>query len=114
MKRIKTYFLCLVLCTVYFPFIGLAQQATDKVQSRVDSLTIILATLKDDTGKVDVLNKLSFELNYSDAATAEEYALQALSMGKRLNFSKGELQAYYNLGLVYKNIGKFDLSIENC
>ena len=114
MKRIKTYILYFVLCTVCFPFIVVAQQGAHEIQSRVDSLKIILETSKNDTSKVNVLNKLSFELNYSDAALAEEYALQALSIGKELNFNKGELEAYYNLGLIYKNIGKFDLSMENC
>lgn len=114
MKTIKTHIITFVLCAVCFPFVALPQQASDKTTNKIDSLKTILVRSKEDTNKVNILNKLSYELNYSDAGSAEEYAFQALEIGGELNFQKGIIHAHNNLGIIYKNIGKFDLAKENC
>jgi len=114
LKNIRTHIVIILICFICLPFIAISQQASDKTTSKIDSLIIILETSKEDTNKVNILNQLSYKLNYSNAEKAEEYALQALAIGKKLNFNTGIVQAYYNLGVIYKNIGKFNLSIENC
>ena len=114
MKKIRVYIVIVLFSFICFPFIALSQQASDKTTSKIDSLKTILTNSKEDTNKVNILNKLSYELNYSDIGSAEEYALQALEIGEKLNFNQGIIQSHNNLGIVYKNLGKFDLALENC
>ena len=99
MKKIRIHIVIIFLVLFVFPFIAISQQASDKTKIKIDSLVRILERSKEDTNKVNILNKLSSELNYSDSKNAEKYALQALSLGEKLNFNIGIAQAYNNLGV---------------
>ena len=114
MKKIRIHIVIIFLVLFVFPFIAISQQASDKTKIKIDSLVRILERSKEDTNKVNILNKLSSELNYSDSKNAEKYAFQALSLGEKLNFNIGIAQAYNNLGGIYKNTGKYILAQQNC
>jgi two-component system sensor histidine kinase UhpB len=81
----------------------LAQQ-----DSILDSLLKRLQMVKEDTGKVNVLNELSYHLIHSTMhADAKKYAEEALFISEKSVFKNGIAEAYFNLGIFYKNKGNY-------
>ncbi|MGP8215699.1 MAG: tetratricopeptide repeat protein [Bacteroidia bacterium] len=67
----------------------------------IDSLTNILKTEKDDTGKVNNLNALSEKLwRIGKYDTSLVYANTSLELAKKLDFKNGIAFAYKNIGVV--------------
>ncbi len=64
----------------------------------IDSLKKVLLTQKEDTNKVNTLNKLSDSLSYQDTDSAFNYAIKGLSLSRKLNYLKGEAESYLILG----------------
>lgn len=71
----------------------------DAQNNEIDSLINKLSIASADTLKVDVLIELSKGLTDIDLVNGEKYALQALELSKILDYSKGEADAYYYLGV---------------
>jgi len=66
----------------------------------IDSLEQCLKTAKADTNKINILDDLSWNLCYADQNKALQYAQQQLALSKKINYKKGEANAYVNLGSV--------------
>ncbi len=113
-RIISTSVIVIILSFLNYPFKISGQQESDRIKTRIDSLELNLLESQNDTNRINLLNTLSYELNYSDAGKAEEYALEALALGEELNFDRGVSKAFNNLGIIYKNTGKFELAAENC
>jgi adenylate cyclase len=72
-----------------------------KAQSNLaDSLIKVLASSKENEQKVDVLNDLVWELKEDQPAPARRYSEAAIQLATRLNYQKGEAQAYNNRGVL--------------
>ncbi len=68
-------------------------------QERIDSLLIVLPILHIDTGRIQVLNDLSYTASsIGEAEKGIIWANQALALSKKISFKKGEAMAYNNLG----------------
>ena len=81
---------------------------------KIDSLLLILKTVKRDTNKVNILNKLSENLRYQEDFSKElEYATQAMDIANDLKFETGEAKAYLNIGWVYGDQGENAKALEN-
>ena len=65
--------------------------------SKADSL---LSLLKDDTNKVNTLNAIS-AFKSLDYGNAMKYAEEAKLLSQKINFKKGEGDAYYNIGNIH-------------
>ncbi|MBA3665353.1 MAG: tetratricopeptide repeat protein [Bacteroidetes bacterium] len=68
-------------------------------QNKVDSLKNILRTAKEDTNKVNTLNKLGREMELSgDYEKGINYAKEAIQLGEKINYKKGIAAAYKSHG----------------
>jgi serine phosphatase RsbU (regulator of sigma subunit) len=69
---------------------------------QLDSLKLALKNCKEDTNKINTLNRLGkqlYILNIYD--TSESYAKQALELSEKIKFIKGQATAYNILGNIY-------------
>jgi len=81
--KIKLLYAFAILC--FFSFDLKAKK------NKIDSLKNVLATLKDDTNKVNLLHNISKQyIKKRDRDSAEIFAQQALTLSKKLNFQIGE------------------------
>jgi len=79
----------------------------------IDSLRTLLATAKDDTNKVNILNGLGKNLvKYS--AYPEVYTLEqtAAALSEKLHYDKGIAHANYYLARCYISRGKYDSALQ--
>jgi len=76
---------------------------TTNAQGTLDSLKIdparkVLQAQKEDSNKVNSLNKLSTNaLTREDFDNSMQYAKEALSLSEKINFKKGKADAFYNI-----------------
>ncbi len=67
----------------------------------IDSLQFILKTVKTDTSKVNILNSLADQSEIiGDLEKSLIYAKSALTLAKKIKFSKGEAKAYNYIGII--------------
>lgn len=90
MKRVFFGFGLLCLSLFYGP---LAAQS-----SQIDSLKNLLSSSRDTT-RVSVLNRLAFQLVFSEPEQSEKYSQEALELAGELNFQKGRAHSYQVLGV---------------
>ncbi|MFW5725810.1 MAG: tetratricopeptide repeat protein [Bacteroidota bacterium] len=75
-----------------------------------DSLILQLETAMG-SEKADLLNEISVKYWYSDPSLAQAYASQALELARELDYPRGVIQAYRNLGVVNDVSGNYDDAI---
>ena len=78
-----------------------------------DSLELIIKSAREDEKKVDLLNNLGIEYRNKFPEKSFTYASEALTLSINLNYTKGELNAHNLLGIINKNLGKFDDAIDH-
>lgn len=78
----------------------------------VDSLEAVLANhTRVDTAKVNLLNKLAYELYERDSEKGRSYAEQAQKMAEQLNYTEGKAAGLWTTGMsYYKNNKKLALN----
>jgi tetratricopeptide (TPR) repeat protein len=95
-KSVKQVFsIALILL---LPALAIAQLPKQKT---VDSLLVLISKTRADTGKIVLLNKLSFIYHDIDVKKGIDFASQALKMAEKIGYKKGEIKAYYGLGSNY-------------
>ncbi len=78
-----------------------------------DSLLRVLKTAKEDTNKVNTLNKLAREIELSgNDNEGISYANEAKRLSEKIDYRKGLSSACLNLGNLYSGKGEFPLSLE--
>jgi hypothetical protein len=65
-----------------------------------DSLLLLIKTDKRDSNRVNWLNNLAWEIKETDEKTAEKYLTESIDLAKKIEFQKGESQAWNSLGLL--------------
>ena len=73
------------------PLVGFSQNDN---QATIDSLKLALTKTKQDTSKINLLNKLAIEYIGTDAEISKSYASQSANLSKKINFKMGEANAY--------------------
>ena len=76
-----------------------------------DSLLIQLDTAKG-ISRANLLNKISYNLQNSDAEKAEKFADEALSLSRNENYESGIANALNNKGLLFETRGQLDKAKE--
>ncbi|WP_372642253.1 tetratricopeptide repeat protein, partial [Ancylomarina sp.] len=79
----------------------------------VDSLTMQLESLSQDSSKIKILLKLSDQFQYTDFKRSLEYVNSALEMSNRNNLSGLQGSSYKKKGDVLLRKGLYDRSLEN-
>lgn len=98
-----TAILCLALLAAAS---GFAQQKV------IDSLLRILPETKQDTNRVNILNKLAAKYYPIDPDEGIKYGQQALKLAETLRWKKGIASAYNKLGINHKVKGDYPKAIE--
>lgn len=88
-------------------------QRISAIPQNIDSIQKVLKTAKDDTNKVNTLNKISRQLNNTgEHEKSLKYANEAISISQKLSFKKGEATGYKNLGNIYINQSNYPKALE--
>lgn len=104
-RKLKYFLLFLLICSV--------NCITQGQNRKIDSLNSILKTAKEDSNKVKILNTLSWtfcaQSNYN---RADSFAKEGLQLAEKLNFKKGEADAYGNKGSIYCDMGNYAAALK--
>ena len=105
---ISIHKICLLIFTIMY-------SVTSSSQSNriIDSLEKRLLNLKEDTSKVNILNELSSQYRNVNVQTSIQYAKDALSLSKNINFKKGEAVALYSVGRRQAFLGMAEDAVKN-
>lgn len=76
--------------------------------SQIDSLLYELQTIKNDTNKIRLLNKISRTSFNSDIKLAFKYLPEAIALSKELEFQDGLADSYKNLGTAFFYTREYD------
>ena len=83
-------------------------------QTKIDSLQNILRTTKEDTIQIKTLNALSWELKQiGEYDKAMKSATDAFILSEQINFKKGKVSAYNNIGVIDRLQGNYPEAIKN-
>ena len=72
---------------------------------------LLAADAKQDSTRVNRLNKLAFAFRVENQVNAWQLSLQALRLAQRLHYEQGELSAYVTLGYSYRGRNKYDSAL---
>ena len=98
----KNAFMILVLACLQ-----LSLHAQKRGRAAIDSLTQVLQSNPNDTTRVRTMNLLSFEFKVlGKVDSALELSTSSLVLAKKINFTRGEADAYFFLGQAYAGKGK--------
>jgi tetratricopeptide (TPR) repeat protein len=89
-----------------FLFIHLA------AQQRIDSLRRLLTEAKEDTTRINLINKIAGGYAESKPDSILKYANDALALAKGTNYEKGEIEAMRNLGWGFLMAGDYSKALE--
>ncbi len=96
--RLYAAFFVVLLCSL----VGARQAHAQKQgQELIDSFVRILPALPDDSNKVKILNKVSYEYTQTNTSEGIAYGQKALALAKKLGWKKGLADAYNSLGANY-------------
>jgi tetratricopeptide (TPR) repeat protein len=103
-----------LLLLIVIPVFVLAQN-----QTPVDKMLRSLESMKEDTLKVNQLNKIALSYSDSDSTKAFFYSKKALSLAKKLQWKDGVAKSHFYLGTIYnvyfyydKALNSFDQSLK--
>ena len=91
-------------------FIAVAGVAQTIQTYNIDSLRQALNATTSDTGRIWVMNNLGRNMPNSDSAIM--FAQQAITLSRKIGFSKGEAEAFNNLGLWFNQKGNYPIALE--
>lgn len=82
--------------------------------NKLEQLLKQLETAKEDTNKVNLLDKIATAYRGTDKQNVILYANRQLELSKRLNWVKGEVLAYLTLGVEYHITNESQKAVEVC
>lgn len=93
-------------------FLGLFTYV-NPANSQLDSLKDELKKCKSDTLRVNLLNEISYYTLFNDVEVGKQIAIDALDLASKINFERGIMRSYGQLGNAYNSMNKFDEAIES-
>jgi len=81
-------------------------------QKKLDSLIASIQTIKNDTHKVNVLNKIAWDISYNSFEKGIDYCYKAIIIAKKINYEKGLSKAYNTLATIYTDLGMSNEAIK--
>src|SRR4030095_574429 len=104
MKNLIIVFISILLTTI--------TEAQQSNQFQIDSLKHELTVAKEDTNKVNLLNKLSIIYLFINPESAINFAKEGRDLARKLNYSKGEGTALNGLGEASHTVGDYPQALE--
>ena len=93
-------------------FSGISAQTIQTIQTyNIDSLKQVLSTDLHDTNRIWALNNLGRNIQNSDTILA--LADQAIALSQPIGFTRGEAEAYNNIGLWFNQKGNYPKALQN-
>src|SRR5580704_17950850 len=92
-----------IFCFLFFQCCSLATRAQLHGQARIDSLMKVFEYSKQDSNKVLLFYALAKEYDNNDSQKAMQYCRKALSLAKQIDFKKGQIKVYNEMGIVMMN-----------
>lgn len=89
-------------------FLHMTLPSPGQSNQKSDSLQRVYQTQKEDSSKAETLNLLFNEYLYNDIEKAKRYALEQLTLSRRINYRKGVAQGNNNLGVYFNNTVDLD------
>ena len=87
---------------IYLSLLAFHFSLCNAQQRKIDSLTGVIKTMKDDTGKVITMNILCDKLyKAGQQEKALEIGIDALDLASKLSYTRGEADGFRNVGQVY-------------
>lgn len=96
----------------FFVFLFIAVSSFSQTRE-TDSLYNKLKTSRRDTNRVNLFNDLSDQLNSLNPTISLKYAQKARLLAELINYKKGEIKSYCNIGLVYYRQGDYPNALKN-
>lgn len=112
MENTLRYSILIVFCIV----IGLSPNqlvSQNREQAKLDLLNEKLKTAIEDTNKVNLLQKMSFEYNSLNPELGVEYGNRSLELAKKLGWKKGIAKSYNSIGGNNFALGNFENALDN-
>ena len=78
----------------------------------IDTLKNKLNRSKDVIDRINLLNQIAAELLYVNSDDIYDYAMEALDISKKKNYTRGIAEAYNNLGIYYRAKGVYGQAID--
>ena len=79
--------------------------------ANTDSLLTVLHNLPKGPERIELLNDIAYQLNYSDPHKATTFAKEALSLSKQLSNKPGLARAWRNLAVLRQNNASYDTAL---
>lgn len=89
------------LSTVILVLLFLVCNMATADQQRIDSLSVVLSTLPQDTTRVMTLTRLAYELFRSDPERTRSYGEEALNLATKLDFKEGIARSHRIIGIYH-------------
>jgi len=83
-----------------------------KGQQNIDSLENLLKSSQN-TGRIDILNKLGYALASVDSKKSVAYVIEALKLSEKENYIKGIASAHWTFGDIYCMSAEYPKAIEH-
>ena len=113
MTKNKVATVCFLKKIVFLFFVTGGNMYSIAQTPRIDSLSRLLLTAKEDTSKVNLLNELArahlFELN--DISKMYMYGAQELKLSRQLNYKKGIAYGLMHIGIYKRSHGEYKEAI---
>ncbi|MFC2130033.1 tetratricopeptide repeat protein [Bacteroidota bacterium] len=102
-----------ILYLIIFSVISNITIAQKQGQELIDSLLKELPKAKEDTNKVNLLSKISFQLWGINPDKGITFGFQGLKLANKLTWENGIANSYHSLGVNYWVKGDFDKALES-
>jgi len=96
-----------LLIIIFACFLHWPGHAEKQGQALIDSLVKELPNAKTDTGKILLINRISFLYNTIDAYKGIEYAKQGINLSEKASWKKGLAHANNNMGSNYTTLSEY-------
>jgi len=103
--------LAIMRTTICF-VIGIFLLINLSAQKGIDSVRQLLAAARDDTTRINLVNRLAQNYSESKPDSTLKYANDALMLAKKINYKKGEIEAMRNLGWAFLMAGDYSKALE--
>jgi len=101
------------LLIMFFVVLLLYSFSISSGQESIEKREIELKSLPEDTHRVDILWRLSYDISASSPEKAELYALEAIELGKKLRYKLGLAKSYTALAISFYIRGNYTSHSEN-
>ncbi len=98
---------------ILFLLLPCCAHAQPQVQVQIDSMIRLVLSAAEDTGKVNLLNRISFLYSSSDQESGIRYGRQSLALAERIQWDIGRAGAYNAIGANYQLRSETDSALEN-